>query len=203
MSRQQVNDQLTTVNDFWKKKIRFYFNEVLDVDNDGKVNSKDIDIFKEMFRQMKSLDHNSPKLVKFSDFLNKWLEAVMTADQKFGNNDGSISVEEFLRYCENLRHQLINVKTWPSNLKYMEDYTEALFTILDLDNDGSISKHDFVNAHGNYDDLEARLAGWNLITKNNDSAKLDRNQFNELCIEFLVSLNSQDRGNWIFGKFEH
>lgn len=111
-SKNPANSSVPPPNEFWVKKIKFYFNEILDINNDGKVNSNDIDMFRELYRQLKGLDHNSPKLASFSEFLQKWLTAIMLADQKFGNNDGSITIEEFFKYCEQLRIELYNRKTW-------------------------------------------------------------------------------------------
>lgn len=85
----------------------------------------------------------------------------------------------------------------------MSEYIEALFSVLDSDNDGYICKDNFLNTNSSYEDLNSRLASWNIISNQNDSFKIDRNLFNELSIEFLVSTNPSDRGNWIFGLFNY
>ena len=85
MSESESTDNskyITPVNDFWKRKINFYFYEVLDANNDGIVNSKDLEIFKLMYKKMKHLSQDSPVLVRFCHFLDTWFKAIMINEQK-------------------------------------------------------------------------------------------------------------------------
>ncbi|CAF1077507.1 unnamed protein product [Brachionus calyciflorus] len=192
------------VNDFWKKKIHFYFTEILDFDNDGRVSSKDVAGFKEMYKYMKKLKQDSPELDRFSKFLNVWINNILAiTNKKTGGHETSITPEDFRKYCEKIRVELVGRKTWPSSLSYMSDYIEALFSILDTDNDRSISKKDFLSNSANAEDHKSREVSWALITDKDDNKKIDIRFFNELCIEFLVSTNPKDRGNWIFGTFRY
>ncbi|RNA10732.1 calcium sensor EFh [Brachionus plicatilis] len=192
------------INDFWKKKIHFYFTEILDFDNDGRVSSKDVTGFKEMYKYMKKLKHDSPELDKFSKFLNVWISNILTVtNKKTGGHETSITQEDFRKYCEKIRVDLIGRKTWPSSLSYMSDYIDALFNILDTDNDKYISKKDFLSNSANAEDLKSREISWSFICDKDDHKKIDKKFFNELCIEFLVSTNPKDRGNWIFGTFRY
>lgn len=192
------------INDFWKKKIYFYFTEILDFDNDGRVSSKDVTGFKEMYKYMKNLKHDSPELDKFSKFLNVWINNILSVtNKKTGGHETSITLEDFRKYCEKIRVDLIGRKTWPSSLSYMSDYIDALFNILDTDNDKYISKKDFLSNSANAEDLKSREKSWSLICDKEENKKIDKRFFNELCIEFLVSTNPKDRGNWIFGTFRY
>lgn len=196
-------------NEFWSKKIRFYFNEILDFDSDGRVSSRDVNGFIEMYKHMKGLRYDSPELEKFAKFLKIWIEKILTLSGKrpgysADRTETSISVDDFLKYCETVRRELIaNQLTWPASLGYMSDYIDALFAILDHDNDGFISKKDFLSSYENMDDLKSREVSWSLLCEKNNISQLDKKAFSDLCIEFIVSVNSKERGNYIFGTFAH
>ncbi len=94
-------------------------------------------------------------------------------------------------------------KTVPDSLNYIKDYINALFHLLDADGDGFISKNDYIVAYSDFEDADDRELYWSKICPvNTDNAKIDQNEFIELCIEFLCSSNPNDRGNWIFGVFD-
>ena len=85
----------------------------------------------------------------------------------------------------------------------MKDYIESLFHLLDADGDGFITKSDYINAYSDFEDANDREFSWSKICPiDGDNSKLDKNKFNELCIEFLCSSNPNDKGNWIFGIFD-
>lgn len=190
------------VNDFWKKKISFYFTEILDFDSDGHVSSKDVEGFIEMYKHMKQLKKDSPELDKFSKFLNVWIDNILRLTNK-KTDETFITLEDFMKYCENIRVELAGHKTWPASLSYMSDYIEALFNILDSDNDHFISKNDFLSNSASLEDLQSREQSWNMLCDKDSTKKIDVAFFNELCIEFLVSTNPTERGNWIFGTFNY
>ena len=197
-----------TLNDFWNKKIKFYFNEILDFDSDGRVSSRDVNGFMEMYKHMKNLKSDSPELSKFAKFLKLWIEKIMSLVGKMpgysaDRTETSISVDDFLKYCEHIRQSLIGQSTWPASLSYMSDYIDALFHILDLDNDGLISKMDFLSSYENIEDLKSREQSWHVLCEKTNISTLDKKAFDELCIEFIVSTNPKDRGNWIFGTFPY
>ena len=102
-----------------------------------------------------------------------------------------------------IRLELLGQTTWPGSLHYMSDYIDALFNILDLDNDGVISKKDFLSSYESIEDLKSREQSWQLLCERGGMRGLDKKAFNELCIEFIVSTNPHDRGNWIFGTFPY
>lgn len=190
------------VNDFWKRKISFYFVEILDFDGDNRLGSKDVEGFKEMYKRMKNLTHDSPDLEKFSKFLNIWINKIYElTDKKSDQSEISVSLEEFMIYCEKLRLELTGKTTWPDSLGYMSDYIEALYKILDTDNDGIISRADYLSNSVNHDDRLSREHCWNYLCENDQSRDIDKKAFNQFCIEFLTSLDPKDRGNWIFGSF--
>jgi Ca2+-binding EF-hand superfamily protein len=196
------------LNDFWHKKIQFYFNEILDFDNDGRVSSRDVNGFIEMYKHMKNLRSDSHELEKFSKFLKVWIETIMSLSGKrpgysADRVDTSISVDDFLKYCEHIRLELVGQTVWPPSLHYMSDYIDALFNILDIDNDGLISKKDFLSSYENIEDLKSREQSWHILCERSGIRHLDKKAFNELCIEFIVSTSPKDRGNWIFGTFPY
>lgn len=207
-----IREASMEVNEFWRSKVRFYFNEILDFDSDGHVSSKDVEAFKNMYKYIKNLDHDSPDLDRFSRFLNIWIENILAITNQSNNPYGSvsdrpaettISLGDFTRYCESIRRELIGRSTWPATLNYMSDYIDALFNILDTDNDGVISKEDFLSNYASPDDYSSRIASWEIISKRDAHFVLDKKRFDQLCIEFLVSTNPDDAGNWIFGTFSH
>lgn len=207
-----IREASKDVNEFWRAKVRFYFTEILDFDSDGHVSSKDVDAFKDMYKYIKNLDHDSPELERFSRFLNIWIENILSITNQNNNTSSSssrpavettISLVDFTKYCESIRRELIGRSTWPVTLNYMSDYIDALFNILDTDNDGVISKEDFLSNYASPDDYTSRIASWDIISKRDAAFVLDKKRFDQLCIEFLVSTNSNDAGNWIFGTFSY
>lgn len=201
-----VREANKEVNEFWRAKVRFYFTEILDFDSDGHVSSKDVDAFKDMYKYIKNLEHDSPELERFSRFLNIWIENILAITNQSSDHanrpaETTIALVDFTKYCESIRRELIGRNTWPSTLNYMSDYIDALFNILDTDNDGVISKEDFLSNYASADDYTSRLASWEIISNKDASYSLDKKRFDQLCIEFLVSTNPEDAGNWIFGTF--
>lgn len=185
------------INEFWQRKVKFYFNEVLDYDNDGHLNKNDVETFKELYKHMRNLKQNSPELEKFSKFLNIWIESIVEFSK---TQTHSIDFDDFYKYCLHIRSQLLGKKSWPASLHYMSDYIDALFNIFDSDGDGHVSKQDFFNSYANVDDQSTREKCWQLLW-GNENEKIDKKVFEELCLEFLVSTNPNDKGNWIFGIF--
>lgn len=199
-------------NDFWKKKIAFYFNDILDTNSDGKINIADISNFKEMYKIMKGLKQDSPQLTSFCEFLDKWMHAITDFRKTSGgpapapaepgkpSTDDDISLDDFTKYCDDLRVKLLKESNWPAS-SHMKEYVSALFTILDSNNDGFIDRNDFLANSTSQDDFVSRQAGWKIIAKADDF-KLNKDAFDNLCKEFVVSVNSTDPGNWIFGVFQ-
>ena len=189
---------------FWHKKVTFYFDEILDTDKDGKLNTKDLTYFKEFYKTCKNLKSSSPEYEKFSKFLNIWIGSMMQSVNKTkSEGENFVTSEEFRSYSNKLRAEISPKKALPASLAFMNDYGEALFAILDNDNDGFISKSDFIANAGTPEDLKCREKSWALMAEKNDQFKIDKPLFNDFFIQFLTSSNPQDRGNWIFGFFEH
>ena len=182
-------------NEFWKNKIKYYFNEILDCNDDGNVDSEDIHIIQEFYKGIKDLNDNSPKFANFVNFLDKWKEVLFAGKER-------IYVEDFYKYCEDLRTQLLHQNQWPKE-SYMREYVDALYTILDENNDGFIDLDDYLSIAINDDDKACREASWKLISGNNPAFKLSKESFDSLCKEFLTSVDPTNNGNWIFGVFEH
>jgi hypothetical protein len=77
--------------EFWLRKMKFYFNEVLDVNSDGVVNETDMEMFELIFKKMKNIQsEDSQMFVNFKNFLNTWFTAMMRGDK---NSDKSITLE--------------------------------------------------------------------------------------------------------------
>jgi hypothetical protein len=77
--------------EFWLRKMKFYFNEVLDVNSDGVVNETDMEMFELIFKKMKNIQsEDSQMFVNFKNFLNTWFTAIMRGDK---NSDKSITLE--------------------------------------------------------------------------------------------------------------
>ncbi len=59
-------------NDFWRIKITYYFNEILDCNDDGKVNADDIKIIINFYRDIKRLSEKGSRYNNFKNFIEKW-----------------------------------------------------------------------------------------------------------------------------------
>lgn len=66
------HESTSHTNDFWKIKIKYYFNEILDCNDDEKVSAEDIKIIQDFYKEIKKLKETDKKLVSFVNFLDKW-----------------------------------------------------------------------------------------------------------------------------------
>ena len=83
--------ELNKNEDFWHRKMKFYFNEVLDVNSDGVVNETDMEMFILIFKKMKNIhSEDSQMFINFKNFLNTWFTAIMRGDK---NSDRSITID--------------------------------------------------------------------------------------------------------------
>lgn len=189
------HESTSHTNDFWKIKIRYYFNEILDCNDDEKVNAEDIKIIQDFYKDIKKLKETDKKLVSFNNFLDKWKSNLLAGKD-------SISGEDFQKYCEGLRAHLLRHKEWPSN---MGNYIDALFTMLDDDDDGFINLKDFLSISINDDDTKCRTQSWKLISgsSSTESFKMSKDLFDKLSREFIISTDPKALGNWIFGTFDY
>ena len=106
-------------------------------------------------------------------------------------------------FCEHVRGEFCGQRAIPESLKYIKNYIESLFHLLDADGDGYLTKSDYIVAYSDFEDPKDREFYWSKICPvDSDNAKLDLTQFTQLCIDFLCSSNPNDRGNWIFGVFD-
>ena len=83
-SQSHRHESSSHVNDFWKIKIKYYFNEILDCNDDGKINAEDIKIIVEFYKDIKKLKENDKKIVSFVSFLDKWKSNLLAGNLRFG-----------------------------------------------------------------------------------------------------------------------
>ena len=85
---------------------------------------------------------------------------------------------------------------------YVQGIARAVFDILDADNDGVISKEEYLkffrSFRGNVEDAEIAFQKLD----DNDDGYLTRQSFLEAVTEFHLSDDPDARGNWLFGPYE-
>ncbi len=62
----------STTNDFWRIKITYYFNEILDCNDDLKVNNEDIKTIVSFYKEIKRLSEKGSRYNNFKNFIEKW-----------------------------------------------------------------------------------------------------------------------------------
>lgn len=190
-----VDGSTSDTNEFWRIKIKYYFNEILDCNDDGKVGSDDFKLITDFYKGLKHIAETSQKYMDFERYIEKWKSNLLAGKEH-------ISGQDFHKYCAGLRNHVMKRKDWPND---MQNYIDSLFAMIDEDNDGMVNLKDFLSIAINDEDRDCRRASWKHISgsSSGDHFKLSKESFDKLCKEFLTSNDPKSVGNWVFGTFDY
>jgi Ca2+-binding EF-hand superfamily protein len=181
------------LNDFQHYKFTHYF-YLWDSEKSGFLT---LENFAQLFNRiivLKSLTPDMPEYQTLQQNTSEiWDGIVQYADT---NNDGKVSLAEFLVYCE---HALPHFKQMAAT-NAPTPMGHAIFTLMDTDYDGEVVAEDwgaFLQAWGIVEDAAEHFA---LMDVNGDG-KISYDEFTRLCYVWGYSDTPKDIGNFLFGRF--
>ncbi|NES91665.1 MAG: hypothetical protein F6K08_33845 [Okeania sp. SIO1H6] len=170
---------------------------VYDVDGSGYVEEADLQRWAKNLAQLRDWQ---PGTLEFENILAKfkdiWTNFWQPADI---NDDGKVSLQEYLKVVE------VSVDNFPNSREMQESHTakaNTIFSILDADNDGTISQSEYIQF--------CRAIGLDEATAKSAFIKLDgdgkgyisREEYLQRSQDFHVSNDPDALGNWLYGSYE-
>ncbi len=188
-----TDQERRTLSEIMKKKLTKHFH-LLDLDQDGFVERED---WEQCGRNLAKIRDWQPGSPEYEDILAKqgylWTTFWKPAD---GNNDGKVSLDEYLHLADRQR----------TGGYFAQDIVlqlfGAIFDMIDLDGDGKITVQDYqlyFKAWG----LDENLAeqAFSRLDLSGDG-RLSRSIFIQFGLNFYISDDPNERGNWLFGPYE-
>jgi Ca2+-binding EF-hand superfamily protein len=181
------------LNDFQHFKFTHYF-YLWDSDKTGFLT---LESFSQLFKRMVELKSLTPDMPEYQTLQQNTTE-IWSGIQQYADKDqdGKVSLAEFLVYCENalpLFKQMAATNA-PTPMGH------AIFTLMDSDFDGEVGLEDwgaFLQAWGIDENIEEHFA---LMDANGDG-KISYDEFTRLCYVWSYSDTPRDIGNFLFGRF--
>lgn len=176
-----------------RKKLTRHFH-VRDLDNDGFVERED---WEQCARNLAAIRGWTPASPEYKDILAQhlhiWTNFWKPADT---DNDGKVSLDEYLQLEEKQRSQVYFLKDIVSQL------FGAIFDIIDLDDDGEITLREY----------KLYFKAWGLDEKTAEEAysrldlsgdgRISRGAFIQYGSNFFISDDPHVPGSWLFGSIE-
>lgn len=173
-----------------QKKLTTLFNN-LDADNGGTLTEKKIRLVLDKLATSRGIKANSLQYAYLRTILLSLWKKVSLADE---NSDAKVTLEEWLKYYENL----IKSDTYEKNL---QSQCDVLFPLLDENEDGEISKQEYVDLVSAYG-VDASWASQNFGQLDlNGDGHISKEEFFTLMDEFFRSDDPQAPGNLFWGSY--
>jgi len=178
------------LTDLQTKKLTRYF-QVYDIDDDGTIEASDFERIIENVRMLHGEDGNG-QVELGGAYRELWHRISSAAD---GDRDGGVDLDEWLAYWQ---------VTLEHDARYQEEVlglTNRLFTVFDLDEDGTIGRSEFSDFYGIFG-LSVDLAETVFKTLDaNEDGFITRDELLEASGEFFRSNNVESKGNVLYGPF--
>lgn len=170
-----------------------YFN-VLDYNNDGVLEKQDFLEIADRLSDMRGYEEGSAQHTAVrQEILRIWTNARALSGQE---NKTRIRLEDWLAHEEKVINSDVLVRS------YVQGIAQAVFDILDADNDHKISEDEYLkffrafrgdpeNGKTAFEKLDAEEKGF-----------LTRKEFLDVVTEFHMSDDPEARGNWLFGPYQ-
>ncbi|RCJ23178.1 hypothetical protein A6S26_01070 [Nostoc sp. ATCC 43529] len=180
------------VSELIKKKLTIFFGG-LDVDKNGFVEPEDFDQIASNFARIRGLEPGSSDYENLhNQVISIWKNYWINADL---NQDNKVSLDEYLEICN---QQFVADND--SSAAAWEQPMEALFEVIDIDNDEKIALEEYkqliaafgFNASG-YEEIFQKLDA-------NGDGYIDKQEYLQLLKEFCGE-NPEAPGNLFFGYY--
>jgi Ca2+-binding EF-hand superfamily protein len=184
---------LGVMTELQKAKQIHYFN-VLDYNGDGVLEKQDFVNIADRLADMRDYEEGSSRHTAVrQEILRMWTNA-RALSGKEGKTE--ITLEDWLAHEQKVLDSNVLIHS------YVQGIARAIFDILDEDNDGVISKKEYLkffrSFRGNEEDAEIAFRKLD----ENDNGYLTRKSFLEAVTEFHLSDDPEARGNWLFGPYQ-
>ncbi|XP_050347861.1 calexcitin-2-like [Nymphalis io] len=179
------------ISEFRKMKLLYLFHAFFDTNSSGYIDKMDFKLAVDNIAKLRGWSVNDDKYKETETALmNIWDVLAKTADS---NNDGQISVEEWLTMWEEFARNPSNPLEWQSL------YCKFIFELEDAGGDGAIDSEEFAAVHESFGLLkEDSLAAFEFMSRGKPT--ISWKEFQELWKEYFTSENPCDPGNYIFGS---
>jgi Ca2+-binding EF-hand superfamily protein len=175
---------------FQRHKLRRMFS-VWDVNHDGHIDQSDYLRRVEAFARLRGWTEESPEYTRNLEFARQeWQALLESAD---ADEDGSISVDDFLRYGDTFLDDREAVRA------YARGDVQLMFDGMDIDGDGRISLDEYrtyLEVCGVETSAAARFFAHADLDGN---GSVSRDEMRHAVEEFLVSENPDSGANVLFG----
>lgn len=176
-----------------KAKQVHYFN-VLDYNDDGVLEKQDfLDIADRLAGMRQYEQGSSHHTAVRQEILRIWTNARALSGQE---NKTQITLDDWLAHEEKVINSDILVRS------YVQGIAQAIFDILDADNDHRISQDEYLKFFRAFrgDPEEGKEAFRKLDA--DGKGHLTRKEFLKVVTEFHTSDDPEARGNWLFGPYQ-
>lgn len=167
-------------NDFWNEKMKHLF-YLYDADRDGSITPVDFEILANKLSTLVGQDDVKRK-DDYASARKTLCQEIMRAD---ANQDGKVTLEEWLDFHRNLADELRKPDTHPDVLEQLSERINTTFNMLDLNHDGYIAKDEWVKTC-QFFGVDERTAekSFEQLTKGD---KLEEDEAKRLFFEYLKS----------------
>lgn len=176
-----------------KVKQVHYFN-VLDYNGDGVLEKHDFLDIADRLADMRDYEQGSAYHTAVrQEILRIWTNARALS----GKDDKTqITLDDWLAHEEKVLNSDVLVRS------YVQGIAQAIFDILDADNDHRISEDEYLKFFRAFrgDPEEGKVAFQKLDAE--EKGFLTRDEFLKVVTEFHTSDDPQARGNWLFGPYQ-
>lgn len=179
------------LSDLQTKKLTRYF-QVYDVDDDGRIAVIDFERIVENVQLLHGYPSGAAEIAALRDsYMGLW-NRIRGAD---GDGDGSVDVDEWLAYWQ------VTLENDARFEAEVEEITNRIFTVFDLDEDDEIGAAEFADFYGVFG-LNVNLARtvFESLDANQDGV-LTRTEMLQIGREFFRGDDVEAAGNVLFGPY--
>ncbi|CAF0733319.1 unnamed protein product [Rotaria sordida] len=126
-------------NEFWNDKMKRLFH-LYDIDRDGSITPVDFEILADKLSSLVGQD-DTKRREDYATARKLLCQEIMRADE---NQDGKVTLEEWLQFHRRLADELRKPGTHPELLEQLTRRINTTFNMLDLNHDGHIARDEWV-----------------------------------------------------------
>ncbi|CAM2701114.1 unnamed protein product [Rotaria socialis] len=138
-SRKRIVHIMNQSTTFWNEKMKHLFN-LYDADHDGSITPADFEILADKLSALVGQD-DGERREQYANARKTLCQEIMRAD---ANQDGKVTLEEWIDFHQHLAKELQKPDTSPEILEQLSERMNTTFHMLDLNHDGYIAKDEWV-----------------------------------------------------------